>query len=123
MRVRIGTALDEAAALDVLRADGEATGRQPSKATLLQVRDLLRRPTTLTLLVEDAAPVGLLLAVLGAGGVLRVVLVCVVPDRRGQGAGRALVEALLARYPVVRADVEDGGARRLLAASGVPAAD
>ena len=53
MRTRVATQLDEAAALDVVRADGETTGRQPSKARQQRVRSKLRSPTALTLLAED----------------------------------------------------------------------
>ena len=107
MRVRVATQLDEAAALDVVRADGETTGRQPSKATLAGLRAVLRSPRTLTLLaVEDAAVVGLLVAEL-RGRDVQLSLLCVVPERRRRGAGRALVRALLERYPTVVAAVED----------------
>lgn len=103
MRVRVATHLDEHDALDVLRADGEATGRQPSKARLATVRATLRSPTTLTLLADDGGPVvGLLVAEL-RGARLELTLLCVAPEHRGRGAGRALVRALLDRYPDVDA--------------------
>ena len=103
MRVRVATQLDEAVALDVLRADGEATGRQPSKARLAAVRATLRSPTTLTLVADhDGAVRGLLVAEL-RGPRLELSLLCVAPEHRGQGAGRALVRALLDRYPDVDA--------------------
>ena len=114
MRVRVATQLDEAAALDVVRADGETTGRQPSKATLASLRAVLRSPRTLTLLaVEDAAVVGLLVAEL-RGRDVQLSLLCVVPEHRRRGAGRALVRALLERYPTVVAAVEDDAVLGLL---------
>ena len=114
MRTRVATQLDEAAALDVVRADGETTGRQPSKATLATLRSVLRSPTTLALLAEDDATVlGLLVAEL-RGRELRLSLLCVAPEHRGRGAGRALVRALLDRYPDVVAATEEPGALALL---------
>ena len=128
MRVRPATSLDEAAVLDVLRADGETTGRQPSKARLLRVRDKLRSPTALTLVADgDRAVLGFLLAELsrtddGAGpvepGVLHLSLLCVRPDARRTGVGGALVTALLDRFPRVRAWTTDEAARELLLSSG-----
>ncbi len=103
MRVRVATQLDEQGALDVLRADGESSGRQPSKARLAAVRATLRSPTTLTLVADDGGPVvGLLMAEL-RGARLELTLLCVTPEHRGRGAGRALVHALLDRYPDVHA--------------------
>lgn len=114
MRTRVATQLDEAAALDVVRADGEATGRQPSKATLAALRAVLRSPTTLTLLADDGGVVvGLLVAEL-RGRELRLTLLCVAPEHRRRGAGRALVRALLERYPDVEAAVDDPVAAGLL---------
>jgi ribosomal protein S18 acetylase RimI-like enzyme len=113
--VRVATQLDEQAALDVVRADGEATGRQPSKATLAALRTVLRSPTALTLLVEDGGPaLGLLVAEL-RGRELQLSLLCVAPEHRGRGAGRALVRALLERYPAVVAATDEPGALALLA--------
>lgn len=114
MRTRVATQLDEAAALDVVRADGETTGRQPSKATLAGLRAVLRSPTALTLLAEDGGAVlGLLVAEL-RGRELHLTLLCVAPEHRRRGAGRALVRALLERYPDVVAGVEEPGALALL---------
>ena len=114
MRTRVATQLDEAAVLDVVRADGETTGRQPSKATLAALRSVLRSPTTLALLAEDAGTVlGVLVAEL-RGRELQLSLLCVAPEHRGGGAGRALVSALLERYPEVVAATEEPGAVRLL---------
>ena len=109
MRTRVATQLDEAAALDVVRADGEVTGRQPSKARLAELRAVLRSPTTLTLVADDGGPVlGLLVAEL-RGRELALTLLCVAPDHRRRGAGGALVRALLDRYPdVVDATAEPG---------------
>ena len=121
MHVRVATQYDEQAALDVVRADGDATGRQPSKATLAALRARLRAPTTLTLLAEDEGTVvGLLLAEL-AGTQLTLSLLCVTPARRRQGAGRALVRSLLARYGEVVARVDDSATRALLEREGFSA--
>ena len=99
MRVRVATQLDESGALEVLRADGQASGRQPSKARLAAVRATLRSPGTLALVADDdGAVVGLLVAEL-RGSELELTGVCVAPEHRGRGAGRALVRALLDRYP------------------------
>jgi ribosomal protein S18 acetylase RimI-like enzyme len=114
VRTRVATQLDEAAALDVVRADGEATGRQPSKATLAGLRSVLRSPTALTLVADDdGAVVGLLVAEL-RGRELQLSLLCVAPEHRRRGAGRALVGALLERYPDVTAATDEPGARALL---------
>ena len=114
MRTRVATQLDEAAALDVVRADGDATGRQPSKATLAALRAVLRSPTALTLVVDDdGSVVGLLVAEL-RGRQLQLSLLCVAPAHRRRGAGGALVRALLERYPDVTARTEDQGARAVL---------
>ena len=114
MRIRVATQLDEPAALDVVRADGEATGRQPSKATLAALRSVLRSPTTLALLADDdGAVVGLLVAEL-RGRELQLSLLCVAPASRSRGTGSALVEALLERYPDVRPATDEPGALHLL---------
>ena len=114
MRTRVATQLDEAAALDVLRADGEATGRQPSKATLAALRAVLRSPTALTLVADDdGAVVGLLVARL-RDRQLQLSVLCVAPGHRRRGAGRALVRALLERYPDVTAGTDEPGVLALL---------
>ena len=114
MRTRVATQLDEAAALDVVRADGETTGRQPSKATLAGLRAVLRSPATLALVADDGGPVvGLLVAEL-RGRELQLSLLCVAPEHRGRGAGRALVRALLERYPDVTPATDEPGALALL---------
>ena len=131
MRVRVATGRDEEAVLDVLRADGDATGRQPSKARLARVRAELRSPAALTLVADDdGAVVGVLVAELGraddgAGrlepGLLLLSLLCVAPQQRRRGIGRALLRALLLRYAHVSAWVPDGPARVLLEAEGFAA--
>ena len=114
MRVRVATQLDEASALDVVRADGEATGRQPSKATLAALRTVLRSPSALTLVADDQGTVvGLLVAEL-RGRELRLTLLCVAPEHRRRGAGRALVRALVEPYPDVVDATDDAVAGRLL---------
>jgi ribosomal protein S18 acetylase RimI-like enzyme len=114
VRVRVATQLDEAAALDVVRADGEATGRQPSKTTLAALRAVLRSPTALTLVADDEDVVtGLLVAEL-RGRELQLTLLCVAPEHRRRGAGRALVRALVERYPDVVAATDEPGALALL---------
>ena len=116
MRVRVATQLDEAAALDVLRADGRATGRQPSKARLGDLRAVLRSPTTLTLVVDgDGQVVGLLVAEL-RGRELALTMLCVTPEHRRRGAGRALVRAVLDRYPEVVDATDDAVVGELVAA-------
>jgi ribosomal protein S18 acetylase RimI-like enzyme len=107
VQVRVATQLDEAAALDVVRADGEATGRQPSKATLAALRAVLRSPTALTLVADDGgAVVGLLVAEL-RGRELHLTLLCVAPEHRRRGAARSLVRGLVERYPDVVTAVDD----------------
>jgi ribosomal protein S18 acetylase RimI-like enzyme len=117
VRVRVATQLDEQAALDVVRADGEATGRQPSKASLAALRAVLRSPTALTLVADhDGVVVGLLVAEL-RDRELQLRLLCVAPEHRRRGAGRALVLALLDRYPDVVAATDEPGALALLAST------
>ena len=114
MRTRVATQLDEAAALEVVRADGAATGRHPSKATLAALRAVLRAPTTLALVAEEDGTVsGLAVAEL-RGRELQLSLLCVAPQSRRRGVGTALVRALLARYPDVTAAVEDLVTRELV---------
>jgi len=113
VRTRVATQLDEASVLDVVRADGDAAGRQPSKAALAALRAVLRSPSTLTLVADDGAVVGLLVAQLH-GRELRLSLLCVAPGHRRQGAGRALVRALLERYPDVTTATDDPVVRGLL---------
>jgi predicted N-acetyltransferase YhbS len=115
VRIRVATQLDEAAALDVVRGDGEATGRQPAKATLAALRAVLRSPTTLALVADDGGTVvGLLVAEL-RGRELQLSLLCVAPEHRRRGAGRGLVRALLARYPDVAPATDEPVTLALLA--------
>ena len=124
MRVRVATRLDEERVLDVLRADGEVTGRQPSKARLASVRASLRAPTTLTLVGEhDGRVVGVLLAQLASGagadaGLLLLSLLCVCPEARRRGTGRALVRGLLDRFGRVSTWASDPATQALLVAEG-----
>ena len=135
MRVRVATGLDEQQVLDVLRADGDASGRQPSKARLAEVRGVLRSPSALTLVADDSGTVvGALLAELasprrrgadGRGpappGRLQLSLLCVAPDSRRRGTGTALVRALLVRFGHVVAWAPDGRGRVLLEREGFAA--
>lgn len=131
MRVRVATQYDEPAVLDVLRADGDATGRQPSKARLAAVRAVLRSPRTLTLVADDdGAVVGVLLAELGPGhdgvgpvepGMLHLPLLCVAPQHRRRGAGRLLLRRLLSRFEHVSTWTSDDGVRALLEGEGFTA--
>ena len=122
MRVRVATAYDEQPVLDVLRADGDATGRQPSKARLAAVRATVRSAASLTLVADDdGAVVGVLRAELGSPdepGRLRLGLLCVTPDRRRTGVGRALVRALLDRFGSVAAWTADAAVAALLLGEG-----
>jgi len=121
VRVRVATAYDEQPVLDVLRADGDATGRQPSKARLAAVRATLRSPASLTLVADDAGEVvGVLRAELADDdpGRLRLGLLCVTPGRRRTGIGRALVRALLDRFGSVAAWTADEAVTALLVGEG-----
>jgi predicted N-acetyltransferase YhbS len=121
VRVRVATAYDEQPVLDVLRADGDATGRQPSKARLAAVRATLRSPASLTLVADDAGEVvGVLRAELADDdpGRLRLGLLCVTPERRRTGIARALVRALLDRFGSVAAWTADEAVTALLVGEG-----
>ena len=107
--VRPATAYDENSAVAVWAAARSAFGLSPSAARRTQVRGKLRAPLALGLVAEDAggAIVGMLLAELGrsddgAGkvtpGLLHLSMLFVAPERQRAGVGRALVEALTARY-------------------------
>ena len=130
MRIRPATAYDEQPALDVLRADGETTGRQPSKARLAGVRATLRSPQALTLVADDDGIARVLVAELartgdGTGpvepGLLHLSLLCVHPTRRRAGVGRALLRGLLARFDHVSTWTSDAALRALLEAEGFTA--
>ena len=129
--MRVATAYDEQPVLDVLRADGDATGRQPSKARLAAVRATLRSPATLTLVAEsDGAVLGFVLAELAAAEDdgrpageparphLQVPLLCVAPGFRRDGVGRALVRALLVRFAHVSSWSCDVATTSLLTSEG-----
>lgn len=124
MRVRTATALDEAGVLDVLRSDGENRGRQPSKAALQKARNTVRSSRALTLLAEaDGAVLGFLVAELSREepGVLQLSQLCVRPEDRRRGVGRALLDALLERFPQVSCWVCDGAPRTVLEQAGLHA--
>jgi len=121
VRVRVATQYDEEAVLDVLRADGSATGRQPSRARLTAVRDDLRSPDALTLVAVTGPEVlGVLVTRLGRArsAELELVLLCVRPDRRREGTGRALVTGLLDRFGAVSAQSGEPAPAGLLQACG-----
>lgn len=111
MTVRPATGFDEAAALEAWRLALDVRGRPPSKVRQAQVRATLRGPLVLTLVAEhDGCVVGMLLAEPSrcAGvvepGVLQLSMLYVAPAHQRRGHGTALLEALLARYPAVRAE-------------------
>lgn len=74
-----------------------AASQPPGAARTTRVRTALRAPTSL-LLVAGEPVVGMLLVEL-AGQRLEVTMLCVHPDRRRAGVGRALVRAAAERYP------------------------
>ena len=74
---------------------------------------MLRSPTALTLLADDGTVVGLLVAEL-RGRELALTLLCVAPEHRRRGAGRALVGALLDRYPDVVVAIDEPGVAALV---------
>lgn len=111
MRVRPGTGLDEEAALAVWQAAEARAGRRSGGTRHQRTRARLRSPDALLLVAErDDAVVGVLLAELARGedrtvlpGVLELALLSVAPGAQRTGVGRALLEALVARYPRVQA--------------------
>lgn len=115
MTVRAATGLDEAAMVAGWASALAARGRPPSKAGQSRVRAALREPLALgPVAVADGAVVGMLLAEPwrdGTGrpvaGVLHLAMLSVAPAAQRQGHGRALLEALLARYPRVRARCDE----------------
>ena len=78
-----------------------AASQPPGAARATRVRSALRAPTSL-LLVAGEPVVGMLLVEL-AGRRLEVTMLCVHPDHQGDGIGRALVTAVVDRYPTVAA--------------------
>lgn len=98
-RVRIGTAYDVEAALAVWAATQREASQPPGPARTHRVRAALRSPTSLVLVAGDPV-VGMLLAELSDRR-LELTMLCVAPAQQRTGVGRALVGALLDRYPVV----------------------
>ena len=98
-RVRIGTAYDVEAALAVWAATQREVSQPPGPARTHRVRAALRSPTSLVLVAGDPV-VGMLLAELSDRR-LELTMLCVAPAQQRTGVGRALVGALLDRYPVV----------------------
>ena len=107
--VRPATAYDETAAVAIWAASRSSLGRSPSDARRTQIRSKLRAPLALALIAEhdNARPVGLLLAELGRAddgqgkvtpGLLHLSMLFVEPEQQRTGIGRALVQALTARY-------------------------
>ena len=76
-----------------------AASQPPGAARASRVRSALRAPTSL-LLVAGEPVVGMALVEL-AGQRLEVTMLCVHPDHRGEGVARALVTAVVDRYPTV----------------------
>ena len=78
-----------------------AASQPPGQGRTTAARSRLRSPTAL-LLVAGEPVVGMLLVELVAKR-LEVTMLLVAPDHRHAGVARALVEALLARFPAVSA--------------------
>ncbi|MCW2607428.1 MAG: family N-acetyltransferase [Frankiales bacterium] len=127
--VRTGTGLDEDAAVAVWQAAQADRGRRSGGTRTQRVRASLRSRDALLLVAErDDAVVGVLLAGLARDddgrlvpGLLEVSLLAVVPRAQRSGAGRALLDGLLARYPRVAAwvDPDDLPALGVLGAAGL----
>lgn len=120
--VRTGTGLDEDAAVTLWQAAEAAEGRRSGGSRAQRVRARLRSPLALLLVAErDGAPVGVLLAEVDRADGLVVGLVAVAPPVQRTGVGRALLEALLARYPQagVRLDSPDHALQDVLAQTGL----
>lgn len=118
--VRPGTGLDEDAVVAVWQAAQADRGRRSGGTRAQRLRTRLRGRDALPLVAErDGAVVGVLLAEI-AGGALEVGLVAVHPDAQRGGVGRALVDALLARFPhaVARPGEGDEAGVALLRAAG-----
>jgi ribosomal protein S18 acetylase RimI-like enzyme len=101
MTVRVGSARDVDAALAVWRACERERSQPPGQGRTTRARDALRAPTSL-LLVAGEPVVGMLLVELVARR-LELTMLFVEPDSQRAGVARSLVDALLARYPVVHA--------------------
>lgn len=78
-----------------------AASQPPGAARATRVRSALRAPTSL-LLVAGEPVVGMALVEL-TGRRLEATMLCVHPDHQGAGVARALVTAVVARYPTVTA--------------------
>lgn len=110
--VRPATRFDENAAVGAWRAALDIRGRPPGAARITRVRTKLRASDALALVADDdGAVTGMLLAELarnddGAGavlpGVLHLSMLFVHPDHWRRGVGRALLAALITRYPAVQ---------------------
>jgi ribosomal protein S18 acetylase RimI-like enzyme len=119
--VRPGTGLDEDDAVAVWQAAQAERGRRSGGTRAQRTRAKLRAPDALLLVaVREDDVVGMLLAELaraddGAGrpvpGVLHLSMLFVAPAAQRTGVGRALLDALVARYPRVQvwADGEESG--------------
>ena len=130
--VRPGTGLDEDAALTVWQAAEAGAGRRSGGTRAQRVRARLRSPAALLLVAErdggdgrTPTPVGVLLAELDRTHGLVVALLAVDPPAQCTGVGRALLEALLSRYPSAAARVasDDVASLGLLAAVGLEQVD
>ena len=133
--VRTGTGLDEDDAVAVWQAAEAGGGRRSGGTRAQRVRMRLRSPAALLLVADQrdvdqdegssggrtARPVGVLLAELDRVHGLVVELLAVAPPAQRTGVGRALLGALLARYPsaVVRVAPDDVPALALLGAAGL----
>ncbi len=101
MHVRVGTGLDDDAALRVWQSALAQAGLRSGGTRAQRFRATLRSPTSLVLVAEqDEDVVGVLLAGL-VGSALQLTTVAVLPARQRTGVGTALVRALLERYPRV----------------------
>ena len=97
--MRVGTAYDVEPALAVWTATQRAASQPPGPARTSRVRAALRSPTALLLVAGDPV-VGMLLVEL-TDRRLEVTMLHVTPASQRTDVGRALVAALLGRYPVV----------------------
>ena len=110
--VRVGTAYDVGPALAVWAATQRAASQPPGPARAGRVRAALRSPTGLLLVAGDPV-VGMLLVEL-ADRQLVLTMLSVAPGSQRSGVGRALVGALLDRYPVVSTWTEQPAAAEAL---------